>query len=95
MLITLVNTRAENLFIYQREELLGQSIEILVPQRFRHVRPEHRSGFFTAPSTAHEGQGWNYTLWAEIVSTGDQPQPLDIEEGMPVRGVGGPVQIKS
>jgi PAS domain S-box-containing protein len=43
--ITLVNTQAEKLFNYQRAELIGQSIEMLVPRRYRHQHPEHRAHY--------------------------------------------------
>jgi PAS domain S-box-containing protein len=34
-LVTLVNRRAERLFGYERAEILGQPVEMLVPERFR------------------------------------------------------------
>ncbi len=37
--ITEVNARVESMFGYQRGDLLGQSIDILVPERFRHTHP--------------------------------------------------------
>ena len=43
--IVLVNSQAERLFGYRREELLGQSVEILIPDRFRERHPTHRSGY--------------------------------------------------
>jgi two-component system, LuxR family, sensor kinase FixL len=43
--IELVNSEAEMLFDYWREELIGQPIEILVPERFRDVHPMHRTRF--------------------------------------------------
>src|SRR4030095_9665127 len=43
--IVLVNAQVEKLFGYEREQLLEQEIEILVPDRFRGQHTEHRSGF--------------------------------------------------
>lgn len=47
--IVLVNAQVEKLFGYQREELLGQALEILVPARLRRKHPEHRKRFFHEP----------------------------------------------
>ena len=43
--IVLVNAQAERMFGYAREELLGQMIEMLVPQRFRDRHPGLRTAF--------------------------------------------------
>ena len=47
--IVLVNARTEHLFGYSREELLGQSADLLVPERFRIQHPGHRAWFFSEP----------------------------------------------
>jgi PAS domain S-box-containing protein len=55
--IVLVNARAEKLFGYGREELIGQGIELLVPERFRGEHAAHRAGFQAAPATRAMGAG--------------------------------------
>jgi PAS domain S-box-containing protein len=55
--IALINSQTEKLFGYQRAELQGQPIEILVPERFRHAHSGHRVTFFSAPSTRPMGAG--------------------------------------
>jgi PAS domain S-box-containing protein len=55
--IQLVNAQTEQLFGYTREELVGQWVELLVPQRFRKVHPTHRNGYFVAPRPRAMGSG--------------------------------------
>jgi len=47
--ITLVNTRVEQLFGYRREEMLGKSVEMLIPPRYRGSDPQIREAFFDDP----------------------------------------------
>ncbi len=47
--IVLVNAQTERLFGYTRDELLGQSVEILVPKRLRHRHPEKRREYVANP----------------------------------------------
>ncbi|WP_432825038.1 PAS domain S-box protein [Dactylosporangium sp. CA-092794] len=55
--IVLVNAQAERLFGYRRDELLGQPVELLVPQAAREQHPRHRSGYFTDPVARPMGAG--------------------------------------
>jgi two-component system cell cycle sensor histidine kinase/response regulator CckA len=55
--IILVNSQTEKLFGYLREELLGQSIETLVPERLRGRHRGHRAGFMGHPQVRPMGAG--------------------------------------
>jgi PAS domain S-box-containing protein len=55
--IVLVNSQAVKLFGWEREELLGNKIEMLVPARFRGQHSGHRGGFFAHPRTRAMGAG--------------------------------------
>ena len=49
------SVQAERLFGYARAELLGKPVEILVPKRFRHSHPTHRSNYGATSSRAADG----------------------------------------
>lgn len=55
--IVLVNSQIERLFGYSREELIGQSIDILVPTSVREHHPGHRASFFADPKARAMGIG--------------------------------------
>jgi protein-histidine pros-kinase len=55
--IVLVNTQTEKLFGYKREELLGQPVEVLVPERFWAVHRAHRDHYMADPVARPMGAG--------------------------------------
>ncbi len=55
--IVLTNAHAERLFGYPREELLEQSVDVLVPERFRGKHADFRAGFFFSPKSRPMGAG--------------------------------------
>jgi PAS domain S-box-containing protein len=55
--IVMVNTEIERLFGYPRDELIGQPVEILVPQRLRSQHVRLREGFTRKTETHGKGAG--------------------------------------
>lgn len=83
--IVLVNREIERLFGYSREELLGSSVERLIPASFRGHHPGFRANFFTQPQARAMGAGRDLfgvrkdgvEVPVEIGLT-----PVDTEEGL-------------
>jgi formate hydrogenlyase transcriptional activator len=57
--ITEANSQVARYFGYSRAEMIGQPIEILVPERFRSAHPNHRKGYSDQPRTRPMGVGLN------------------------------------
>ena len=55
--ITFANKQIEKLFGYPRGELIGRSVEFLIPERFRAAHPMMRAAFVKCPTTRPMGKG--------------------------------------
>jgi len=82
--IVLVNSQTEKLFGFERHELLGQSVDILVPARFRDRHPHHRAAYGAEPRVRPMGAG--YDLYAIHKSGREFPveislSPIETEDG--------------
>jgi PAS domain S-box-containing protein len=56
-IIDLVNAQTVSLFGYSREEMIGKSIEMLLPERYRDQHIQHRRAFFANPRTRPMASG--------------------------------------
>jgi PAS domain S-box-containing protein len=55
--ILLVNARAEEMFCYPKEDIIGKPHAVLLPERFRKAHEEHVAHFFEEPRIRPMGQG--------------------------------------
>jgi two-component system, LuxR family, sensor kinase FixL len=55
--IVLVNLQTERLFGYDRGELIGEPVEVLIPRRYRGAHPRYREGYFAEPRVRPMGAG--------------------------------------
>src|SRR5260370_165515 len=83
----MVNAQAERVFGYTRSELLGQTVEMLVPERFRDRHPSLRGGFFGEPRMRPMGVGRD--LYGLRKDGSEFPveiglNPIETEEGVMV-----------
>jgi PAS domain S-box-containing protein len=88
--IEVVNAQAEKLFGYTRAELLGQPVEILVPERFRGDHLSHRAGYISDPRARPMGAGLD--LYARRKDGSEFPveislNPVHMSEGMLVTSI--------
>jgi PAS domain S-box-containing protein len=59
--IQMLNNQTEHWFGYTREQLIGQPIEILIPERARHAHISYRAHFLEDPSTRPMGANLEIT----------------------------------
>jgi PAS domain S-box-containing protein len=82
--IVLVNGQTEKLFGYDRNELIGRTIEVLVPESFRERHPNYRRSFLQQPQARPMGAGRD--LFARRKDGSEFPveiglNPLETDEG--------------
>jgi PAS domain S-box-containing protein len=82
--IVLVNAQAERLFGYTKQELIGQPVEILLPEDARDSHAQHAATYFALPHTRRMGTGLEFsgrrkdgTVFPAEISLG----PLETEDG--------------
>lgn len=83
--IAIVNGQAEEMFGYDRNDMLGRSIEMLLPERLREVHEQHRKGFAADPRLRPMGKGLD--LVARRRDGSEFPVEISLS---PVRSSAGP-----
>ena len=83
--ITVVNAQTERLFGYDRDELVGRELDILVPNRLRAVHAAHVHGFLAHPLARPMGSG--VELFGQRKDGTEIPievslSPLETEDGI-------------
>lgn len=83
--IMLANARTDQMFGYQREDLLGREIEMLMPPRLRGAHQQHRAGFFAEPGARRMGAGldlWGQRRDGTVFPVDVSLSPLHTEQGV-------------
>jgi len=82
--IAMANAQTEKLFGYQRDEMIGQPVEMLVPERFRGHHPAHRERFSDSPVVRPMGAGQE--LFARRRDGTEFPVEIALSPALPSAG---------
>jgi PAS domain S-box-containing protein len=83
--VTYLNQRAEELFGYARAELMGQSVDWIIPERLRAERAKQRTRFFNTAASHELGTGGEYLCLhrdGHEFAVEATVRPLETPEGM-------------
>ena len=86
-IITYSNSETCNLFEYNMEELLGQKVEILIPESIRPEHPSLRDSYFKNPTKRAMGSG------RRLKGIKKSGQPVDVEIGLNPAMVDGDIHV--
>jgi polar amino acid transport system substrate-binding protein len=83
--IVLVNSQAETIFGYSREELIGNNVDMLVPEEIRAAHPGKRASFYADPkrlSMGFRGDFYGVSKDGRKVPLDVGLSPIETEEGL-------------
>jgi two-component system sensor kinase FixL len=86
--IVLINSRCEQLFGYRRKALLGQSVDVLVPERFRRAHTGHRAAFSESPTARPMAAG--HELYGRHKDGSEIPVEISLT---PIQAAEGPLVL--
>lgn len=83
--IMMINRRSEELFHYDRQELLGEKVEKLLPLELRENHINHRTEYMSSPTLRTMGQGLNLealTKHGHYIPVEISLSPIETEDGL-------------
>jgi two-component system sensor histidine kinase DevS len=85
--IMLANGQTDQMFGYQREDLIGRDVELLIPPRLRDAHERHRSSFFANSEARRMGVGldlWGQRCDGTVFPVDVSLSPLQTDQGVMV-----------
>ena len=86
-IVTMINRQTELLFGYKREEIIGQSVEMLLPEHIRESHPNNRQQYINNPEARPMGSGRELTALSKDgreIPVEVSLSPIESDEGMMV-----------
>lgn len=83
--ILYANGRVNDVFGFEPDSLIGQPMEVLLPERFRAMHPDHRKGYFAIPAPRPMGSGLE--LYAQHKDGHEMPVEISLSPVTTAEGI--------